>query len=246
MIKQTRAALAGAAILLASFQASAIPLSTTYDFYKLTDTNVEDLGGQLSVTVWDWTLANSTFVGQAGYVALTSGQVLFTLQNNVGDASNIGEVYFDDGFFGTSTAYNSLGTDDFTNFVGGNISPTKPANLPGAELADPDFVATAGFSADTLPGGPDNGVNTNIDILGIMLNLGGFADYTAVVAAMDSGALRVGLHVRSIGVEGGSDSYVNNPPDGPIDPEPNPAPVPGTLLLLGAGLLGVARSRRKS
>jgi len=32
----------------------------------------------------------------------------------------------------------------------------------------------------------------------------------------------------------------------PIDPEPNPAPVPGTLLLLGAGLLGVARFRRKS
>lgn len=32
----------------------------------------------------------------------------------------------------------------------------------------------------------------------------------------------------------------------PIDPEPTPAPVPGTLLLLGLGLLGVARSRRRS
>ncbi|HQG49608.1 MAG TPA: hypothetical protein PK373_11010 [Sedimentisphaerales bacterium] len=53
----------------------------TFGFYKLTNNNVENLSSQLSVVVSD-----------AG-----SNQVLFKFFNNVGIASSITDVYFDDG-----------------------------------------------------------------------------------------------------------------------------------------------------
>lgn len=243
MVNAIRALLVSTAMLLASFHASAGMI--TYDFYKLTNTNGEDLGiggsNQLSITLWSYDEANATAItdGWANYVVLNSTQVLFTVQNAVGIASNISEIYFDDGLLGPSLIMNSLtGT---TNFTGGGANP---GNLPGGSLADPVFQATTQFSADVNPGPPNNGINAAADMLGIYLGLGSYADFDAVVAAVGAGDLRFGLHVRSIGAEGGSDSYVS-PPDTIIDPPP-PVPVPGTVLLMGLGLLllATARSRR--
>jgi len=236
MIKQIRAAVAGAAILLASFHASAG--SITYDFYKLTDNNVEDLSGQLSITLWSYDMANDAFGSTTGWVTLDATQVLFTVQNDVGIASNISEIYFDDGLLGPATAINSL--DGFTSFTGGGATP---GNLPGGLDAVPEFNATVEFSADVDSGNPTNGIDASNDILGILLGTGSLLDYDGVVAAVESGDLRFGLHVRSIGIAGGSDSYIS--PPGTIDPDPAEVPVPGTLFLLGLGLLGLARTRRR-
>jgi hypothetical protein len=225
MIKRIKAALAGAACLLLSFHASAATI--TYDFYKLTDNATEDLSSQLSMTVWDSTAANSQFS-----TSLNAGQVLFTVQNNVGIASNIAEVYFDDGLLGPSVALNSLG--GYTDFTGGGANPS---NLPGGDGAVPPFESSVTFSADVNPGPPGNGVNTSLDILGIVLGLGSLVDFDGVAAAVSAGTLRFGLHVRSIGVSGGSASYINNPPPTIDPPEVS---VPGTSLLLGIGLLGLA------
>jgi hypothetical protein len=224
VLNPVKAALAGLALLLASFHASAAMI--TYDFYKLTNNNAEDLSGQLSITLWDATEANSQFS-----TSLAASELLFTVQNAVGIASNIAEVYFDDGLLGPSVALNSLG--GYTNFSGGGATPP---NLPGGAGAVPPFNATSLFSADVNPGPPSNGVNTSADILGIKLGAGSLVDFDGVAAAVVAGTLRFGLHIRSIGALGGSDSYINNPP-GTIDP-PQVA-VPGTVLLLGIGLLGL-------
>jgi hypothetical protein len=216
----------GVAILLASFNASAI--SYTYDFYKITDNNTEDLSSQLSITLWSYDEANATFG-----TSLDDTQVLFTVTNNVGIDSNISEVYFDDGLLGPSVAINSLG--GFTSFTGGSADP---GNLPGGEGIDPVFSSSTNFSADVDPGSPTNGVDDAADILGISLGLGSYADADAVNAAVLGGDLRFGLHVRSIGTLGGSDSYVSPVPGEGV-------PVPSTLFLLGLGLLGLARMQLK-
>jgi hypothetical protein len=202
IINLCKAGVAGLALLFAAFNASAS--SVTYDFVKLTNNNVEDISGQLSITLWDSSGANSTY-GAAGTNTLggdlSASDVLFTVENNVGISSNVAEVYFDDGLLGPSVVRNSLG--GFTDFSGGGANP---GNLPGGNNANPDFVATQDFSADVDEGNPSHGINASGDILGIVLGLGSFADFAAVAAAVDSGALRFGLHIRSIGVADESDS----------------------------------------
>lgn len=194
----------------------------SYGFDKVTSNNVEDISSQLSITIWDSSEANSTFG-----TSLLANQVLFTVQNAVGIDSNIAEVYIDDGLLGPSVTINSLG--GFTDFSGGGAAP---GNLPGGGTVG--FNATTIFSADVNPGPPTNGVNQSIDILGIVIGLGSYADFNAITAAVDTGDLRFGYHVRSIGTAGGSDSYVSTA-----------VPVPAAVWLFGSALIGLAGIKRK-
>jgi hypothetical protein len=57
------------------------------------------------------------------------------------------------------------------------------------------------------------------------------------LAGLDSGALRLGLHVQSIGTKGGSESFVNSPP--------NAVPLPAAGWLFGTALVGLMGLRRK-
>ena len=219
-----KTAAAGAALLLAGAHASAADL--TYGFNRITNNNTENVASQLSITMWDAAGANAAYSS----LALDGDQLLFTVQNNVGIASSVSEVYFDDGLLGPSAVLNSLGGG--TNFTGGSANP---GNLPSGKNASPPFVATQAFSADAVSGNPSNGVDASDDILGIVLGLGSFTDFNAVAAAVSDGSLRFGLHVRSIGVAGGSDSFVNE------------VPIPAAIWLFGSALLGFAGiTRRKT
>jgi hypothetical protein len=228
-----RAAVVGAVFLFGSLHASANMIQIS--FYQLTNNNTEDLSSQLYATLWDADMANAQYGTSLG-----SDQILFTFHNDVGTTSNIAEIYFDDGLLGPSVALNSLG--GFTNFTGGGANP---GNLPGGMDALPEFNATQEFSADVNPGNPANGINEAGDILGVQLGLGSagsglYETWDQVAQGMADGDLRLGLHVRTIGALGGSDSYVSLPPD--FD---NGVPVPGTLFLFGLGLLGLATQRKK-
>lgn len=196
----------------------------TYGFEKITNNNVEDISSQLTISIWDATEANNTFS-----LALSANEILFTVQNDAVVASNVAEVYIDDGLLGPSVAVNSLG--GFTNFSGGGANP---GNLPGGNSVG--FTATTSFSADVNPGPPSNGVNESIDILGIVLGLGSFADFSAIVSAVENGDLKFGYHVRSIGSAGGSDSYVSTVV---------PVPAAAWLFLSAmAGLIGFKLQRQ--
>jgi hypothetical protein len=106
----------------------------------------------------------------------------------------------------------------------------NPGNLHSGGYKTPPFVATETFSADAQ-GSVDNGVNTNSDIVGVVLGVGELVDFATAAAAVGDGRLRFGLHVRSIGAY----SFVNE------------VPLPAAVLLFGSALLGFAvASRRKA
>ncbi|HAC62497.1 MAG TPA: hypothetical protein DCF68_02920 [Cyanothece sp. UBA12306] len=194
--------------------------STTFGFTRISNNNVEDVASQLSLTVYDDVGANAVF---GPTVALNPGQILVTFQNAVGTTSNITEVYVDDNVPVINPpidqVFNSLG--GFTDFSA--APPLNPTNLP--EGNNIGFFADTTLSADTAPGNPNKGINEAVDILGISYNLVNGGTYQDVIAGINSGDLRFGLHVRSIGSGLGSDSFVTS----------NNGTVPEPLTILGAG-----------
>ena len=216
----TAATFAAGLLMLSSVTSAAM---VTFGFEKITNNNVEDLSSQLSLTLWDSTEANSSFS-----LSLASNEILITVQNSVGIASNVSEVYIDDGLLmQPPQVLNSL--SGFTSFSSGP-SGTSPGNLPGGNSIG--FQATDLFSADVDPGPPSRGVDQSVDILGLVYGLGSFPDFNAVVDAVNTGSMRFGYHVRSIGVAGGSDSYASV------------IPIPGALWLFASSAALLIGARR--
>lgn len=225
-------------LLLSAASASAAP--TSFNFTRITSNAAEDVGSQLQMDVYNNADA-SEFLNQT-----LTNQVLFTFANSAQTAANIAEVYFDDsGFLASQTAIlNSLG--GFTSFS--PVSWTKPNGtlknvvLPGGNNADPDFQPTPYFGADVDPGNPSLGVNTGSDRFGILVSLNNGYGFDDISSALTSGALRIGLHVRSIGVAGASDSFINNPiPTETI----SGVPLPASAWMFLSGLVGFLGWQRR-
>lgn len=191
----------------------------TYDFTRITDNAPDNIAGQFSVQVTD----NYT----------PEGQVAFIFYNDVGAASSITEIYFDDGtLFGIGAVWNSdLGVAfDLLNEL-------NPGNLPGGSALNPPFQTDVGFGVDIGSGNTDEGVDQSGEYVAVIFDLqeeapGDYYDFEDVIAAINLGfaspapeeSIRIGLHVRGIGPDGEfSDSFVL-------------VPTPAAILL---GLLGM-------
>jgi hypothetical protein len=204
--------------------------STTFNFAVVEENNGPNLGDQLSVTVWDAAQANAEYGLNLG-----ANEVLFAFANDVGLASSISEIYFDDGLLGPNAVHNDLGGADTTAFELDADIPqgTTPGNLPGGQTLTPAFESTPGLSADAT-GNPENGVDASGEIVGISFEYGDLNDYAGVISAIWGESLRIGLHVVGIGDGEISQSYVNA------------VPIPAAAWLFGSALAGLlALGRRK-
>lgn len=164
-------------------------------------------------------------------------QVQFHFTNNVGTASSITDIYFDENdpptFLAAPMTLSGSAGVDFSQGA-------SPGNLPGGGTFD------AVFSADSTPPSAPNGINGATEWLNITFNLGANQTFATVINALSTGALRLGLHVQAIGPTGTSSSWINDGNGGPNPPPPPPAPIPepATMLMLGSGLAGLAAKVR--
>jgi hypothetical protein len=192
-----------------AINAQAIP----YEFERITSNNLENVAAQLSVEV----------------TSFNGNQVQFLFANSGPVASSITTIYFDD-----DSLLSNPQIQDTPPLVDFDTSAT-PADLPGGDSIVPAFVANAALSTQRVNPPPDTGVNPGETVTIIFDLLAGNV-FQNVLEDLDTGDLRIGLHVQSIGQSGGSDSFVN---------VGNKVPEPGTLILLGAGLLGLWVIRRR-
>jgi len=178
----------------------------TFTFFNITNTVNLDLSGQLSVDV------------------TTSGSdVSFKFFNDVGIASSITDIYFDDGALLGISAINDSGAGVSFHF------PDHPEVLPGGNNISPAFVTTTSFSAGSNPPTMPEGVNTSLEWVEIIFSLQTGKTFNDVISNLKDGGLRIGLHVQAIGPDSGSDSYVDTVQ----------VPEPGILILLGIAMSAI-------
>jgi hypothetical protein len=226
------------AAVLAFSAAPAQADTVTLGFYNITNNKAADAAtgeAQLFVDVIKYDqYGDGTIIGP--------DQVAFKFRNTGPNASYISDIYFDDGaLLGIAQVVNGTGVDF--------KSPANNENLPGGNDIDPKFKTTSGFSAQN-DSGAANGVNPG-EFVDIIFDLKDSKTYADVIAALalpiprtiapePDNWLRIGIHVQGFppppgSTVGGSESFVNNP-----------VPLPGAVLLLGAGLVRlVAYARRR-
>ena len=149
----------------------------------------------------------------------SGNQATFTFYNSGPIGSSICDIYFHDGtLLGIASISDSGVAVSFSRYA-------NPPDLPGGQNIG--FVTHAGFSADSDSPVSKMGVNNSgTEWVAITFNLINGKTFEDSLAALNSGELRVGLHVQSIAGAGSnnSDSFVNAVPE------------PSLVLLMGIGI----------
>jgi hypothetical protein len=230
----TKSFVAAGVLLLSSAQVFASPISL--GFTRITSNSSQDVANQLRVEVFNQADALSLLSQSIG-----ANDVLFTFKNNVGIASNIAEIYFDDANFLLSqyTPFLQLGgTTDFGTTL-------NPSNLPAGNTLVTPFVASSGFGADVNPGNPNKGINASDDLLGIRISLQAGVSFLDLGYGLQDEALRIGLHVRSIGAQGTSDSFLSDGDTAGGGGLGSPVPLPAAAWMFLTGLVGFLGLQRR-
>ena len=209
---------------------------------------------------YDWQ-SNSQY--RTDVTGNADGTVSFTFYNEGLVQSSITDIYFDDYDPNPVLKFSSTTTPKSPWVIGSTgvkftvdaDSKVAPGDLPGGNLADPDFVMTSGMSADADNPIYSNGVNNwtgtgTAEWVRMTFALTGTNTFDDVVTALQTGNshLRIGIKVQGF-VGGGSESFISNPlpPDSP-PPPPTPVPLPaaawGGMAL--CGMIGIGKLRRRS
>ena len=156
---------------------------------------------------------------------------VFKFFNNVGVASSITDIYFDD-VVAPGNIFSKIEYSAASDLLGVKFdSSATPGNLPGGNTIG--FVAN--YSGDSKQPIPYMGVNTSTEWVSFLGTFAASKDFSDLIAALDSGSFRVGLHVQAIGTAGKSDSFANTT-----------VPLPAAAWLFGSALLGfVTLSNRR-
>lgn len=242
------AALLGCA---AAFSAPSRAEASFYSEFSKVTSNSEgnpNIGSQISFTMYD-SSENTTLNTLYGFT-VTSSQVAFVFKNNVGNASSVTDIYFQDGPppSGTPKVLGSVAT--LHESAGVSMATTAATAPPGANNLSPAWSTT--FQVSTSPNPPTNGINASTEWLGVVFNVAAGKTSADVYQALGNWAfngnppnpttgtdtrwslvnptgesLRVALHVKSIAPGGGSDIYVS------VVPEPS------SFALIGVGMMSV-------
>ena len=202
-------------ILIAVLISAPALAGPTYSFINISSNNVLDAAiGEAQLTV------NVTDGG--------SGNALFTFGNSGPQACSITDIYFDDGATLTSIQQIQYPTSGVSFSVG-----ATPGNLPAGSSIPSAFVADLSLDSDSPTS--HNGINPG-EALGVLVGLQPSINLDDVMTAIDTGSLRIGIHVQAFDSEG-SESFITAPA--------SPVPVPGayTLSMIGAGLTFLLRKK---
>jgi hypothetical protein len=179
---------------------------------------------------------NGSYWNQEGrircYVDVTGDDNVasFTFYNNSTIDCSIASIYFDDGLL--------LGISDIINGPGVQFtSPADASNLPAGNTLDPPFETTSDFSAKGVQPPPINGINSTdnfepVEWVTIQFDLINNSRLTDVFNGLDTGTLRIGIHITSF-------------PDGSSESAVTTIPEPATLLMLAIGAVILRKNKKR-
>ena len=164
------------------------------------------------------------------YVEVTNGvgSVDFTFYNGAAVQSTISGIFFDDGSL--------LGIDSITNSPSYTTfsAPRTLGEFPAGHTLDPPFIADREFNTGASSPPPQKGVNDG-DLVNewvmVSFELTGGGTLEDVLAELNSGALRIGIHITALGDDSSESAVL--------------VPEPATMGLLGLGGLLLMRRRRR-
>jgi PEP-CTERM motif len=178
------------------------------------------------------------FAGFYTGTVTVAGNLMTLTVSNSGPGS-IADIYADAPGTGTGYALTSIFEGPGVDYLAPNTG--SPSSLPSGNNAVPAFD-TNFFAVADNPSSTD-GVNSG-EFVSLIFTLSGGQTQAIIDNLLNTGGLRFGIHVQGLGTQNTSEALVSGCANcGPG--QQSTVPEPASMVLLGTGLLAVARARHR-